>query len=96
VLSHGEDPVVTGMQRVDGTWVLDRDGLLLESDQLYRVLVDSSMYMDDYGYELIGDFNPHGANTGIDSRTPVIDWLENQDSSPEHPLELFIELSEGS
>ncbi len=70
VLSHGEDPVVTGMQRVDDTWVLDRDGEPLDSDQVYRVLIDLSMYMGDYGYELIGEFNPHGANTGIDSRTP--------------------------
>ncbi len=92
VLSHGEDPVVMGMQPVDDTWVLEQDGEPLDSDQVYRVLVDSSMFMGDYGYELIGEFNPHGANTGVDSRTPVIDWLENQDSSPEHPLNLLPEL----
>jgi 2',3'-cyclic-nucleotide 2'-phosphodiesterase (5'-nucleotidase family) len=95
VLSHGEDPVVTGLHQVDGIWMLDRDGEPLGSDQVYRVLVDSSMYMGDYGYELIGEFNPQGANTGIDSRTPVIEWLESQNSTAEHPLELLPELSEG-
>jgi len=95
VLSHGEDPVVTGMQQVNDTWVLDQDGEPLDSDQVYRVLVDSSMYTGEYGYGLIGEFNPQGANTGIDGRTPVIEWLEKQNSTPDHPLELLPELSEG-
>ncbi len=84
---HVDATVAGGMHRQDRDWVLDETGERLDADAIYSVLVNSFMYAGGDGYTLFASYDPDAYNTGIDWRQPVIDWILEQDSSPEQPLD---------
>jgi len=88
---HLDATVAGGMNREDFHWLLDETGERLEGDTTYSVLVNNFMYAGGDGYNLFAHYDPDAYNTGIDWRQPVIDWILDQDSSPEQPLDKAIE-----
>ena len=88
---HLDATVAGGMHREDFHWVMDETGERLEGDTVYSVLVNNFMYAGGDGYNLFAHYDPNAYNTGIDWRQPVIDWILDQDSSPEQPLDNAIE-----
>lgn len=88
VLEQGNRPVVAGVQRRDGNWILARNGQPLDAEQNYRVLVNSFMYAGGDNYEALAEEDPAGFDTGINYRQPFQDWLQAQGSDSANPLSL--------
>jgi 5'-nucleotidase / UDP-sugar diphosphatase len=56
----------------------------------YRVLVNDYMYAGGDGYAF-ATYDPDAYMTGIDWRQPVIEWISQLDTSPQNPLEAFLD-----
>ena len=69
------------------------DGNPLDPEATYHVLVNNFMYYGGDGY-LFSEHNPDGYDTGIHWREPVIEWIIAQQTSPERPLETFLDDTE--
>lgn len=69
------------------------DGSPLDPEAAYHVLVNNFTYAggDDY---LFSVHNPHGYDTGIHWRDPVIEWIIAQQTSPERPLETLVDATQ--
>ncbi|MEJ2709050.1 MAG: bifunctional UDP-sugar hydrolase/5'-nucleotidase [Anaerolineales bacterium] len=94
--SAGEQPAVGGMHQESGRWILDDTGQPLESTSTYSLLTTDYLYAGGAGYEMLASFDPDAYNTGIDWRQPVIDWISDQKSSPERPLDPALHSLAGS
>jgi 2',3'-cyclic-nucleotide 2'-phosphodiesterase (5'-nucleotidase family) len=81
-------PVAGGMTTV-GKYEL-RDGTPLDPDATYHVLVNDFMYAGGDGF-LFQEQDPDAYNTSIDWRQPVIDWILSLDTSPENPLDGYLD-----
>ncbi len=82
ISTAAEAPAIGGLlQKDDGVWLMEKPNNELEADQVYTVLVNSYMYFQSGDYKLISQYNPGGYNTGIDARTPVIEWVIQQGST---------------
>jgi 2',3'-cyclic-nucleotide 2'-phosphodiesterase (5'-nucleotidase family) len=82
---------VGGMHRQVGAgWVLDRSGEGIDPEQIYSVLVNDYMYAGGDGYTILAEADPSAYQTGIDWRQPVIDWIVEQGSTVENPLDAAI------
>jgi len=88
---HRDATVAGGMHRDGSHWVLNETGERLDGDTVYRVLVNSFMYAGGDGYNFFAHYDPNAYNTGIDWRQPLIDWILDQDSGPDQPLDEAIE-----
>ncbi|MDF1514707.1 MAG: bifunctional UDP-sugar hydrolase/5'-nucleotidase [Anaerolineae bacterium] len=88
-LKHGSrQPAIGGVSTKGGYSFLD--GSPIDQDAVYHVLVNNFMYAGGDGYTF-SDYDPDAYETGIDWRQPVIDWIIEQKSSIEQPLENFID-----
>ena len=87
-LNEGTRPVVGGLERRNGRWIVSRTGEALDSRENYRVLVNSFMYAGGDNYTMLPEADPNGFDTGLNYRQPFQDWLQQQDSSPDQPLRL--------
>lgn len=85
--SGGEQPAVGGMHQEGGRWILNGSGQPLQSTSTYSLLTTDYLYAGGAGYGMLASFDPDAYNTGIDWRQPVIDWISDQKSSPESPLD---------
>lgn len=63
-----------------------RDGLPLQSDGFYHVLMPDSLYNGGNYYPIKG-YQPRIEHTGIDWRVPVVDWIATLHTSRSDPLE---------
>jgi 5'-nucleotidase/UDP-sugar diphosphatase len=88
VLAQGEAPYVEGLIRTENDWRLAKTGRLIDTDETYRVLINSFMYEGGAGYDAIAKFDSAGFDTEIHYRQPLVDWLLEQDSSTSRPLVL--------
>lgn len=88
---HGaRRPAVGGMVRQGATyWV---NGEPLDPAAIYHVLINNFMYAggDDYAF---AEYDPDAYETGIDWRQPVIEWLSALETSPDDPLEHYLDTS---
>jgi len=73
------DPALAGLTRSE-----------IDPQATYRVLVNDFMYGGGDGYRL-KKYDPNAYNTGIDWRQPLIDWLVALNTSPEKPLDSYLE-----
>jgi len=66
------------------------DGSPLDPEATYHVLVNNFIYAggDDYLFVM---HDSDAYDTGIHWREPVIEWILAQETSPEHPLETFLD-----
>jgi 5'-nucleotidase/UDP-sugar diphosphatase len=81
-------PVVAGMTTVGGYTMAD--GTPLDAQATYHVLVNDFMYAggDDFKLKV---YDPDAYDTAIDWRQPVIDWITSLDTSPEDPLDEYLD-----
>jgi 2',3'-cyclic-nucleotide 2'-phosphodiesterase (5'-nucleotidase family) len=88
VLRSGiSQPAIGGMHRAGVSWVLNKTGQPLEKNRVYSVLVNDFMYAGGDKYQLLAQFDPDAYNTAIDWRQPVIDWILDQESTQDIPLD---------
>jgi 2',3'-cyclic-nucleotide 2'-phosphodiesterase (5'-nucleotidase family) len=81
-------PVVGGMTTLPTVQLAD--GAPLDDNATYHVLVNDFMYGggDDFRLQ---SYDPAAYNTAIDWRQPVIDWISALDTSPENPLDAYLD-----
>jgi 5'-nucleotidase/UDP-sugar diphosphatase len=81
-------PVVGGMTTVGGCRL--SDGTPVAPDGIYHVLVNDFMYAGGDNFRL-QEYDPDAYNTAIDWRQPVIDWILSLNTSPEDPLDKYLD-----
>jgi 2',3'-cyclic-nucleotide 2'-phosphodiesterase (5'-nucleotidase family) len=81
-------PVAAGMSTV-GKYTLS-DGRELDKEATYHVLVNDFMYAGGDGF-VFQEQDPDAYNTSIDWRQPVIDWIVTLKTSPEDPLDNYLD-----
>lgn len=79
-LEEGGRPVVGGLYREDGTWMVSGTGEKLDDNRTYRVLVNSFMYSGGDNFGAIPAADPSGFDTGVNYRQPFVDWLKSVES----------------
>jgi 5'-nucleotidase / UDP-sugar diphosphatase len=85
-LDQGGRPVVAGMERSDGRWILTRTEEQLLPEQEYTLLLNSFMYAGGDNFSAIAQANPDGFDTGVNYRQPFVDWLKDLGSSADNPI----------
>lgn len=90
ILNRTED-AVGGVYRQTGEWILNKTDQPIARDMVYSLLVSDFMYAGGDGYSQLAIFDPEAYNTAIDWRQPVIDWMLEQASTPESPLDEAID-----
>lgn len=85
-IDEGGRPVLGGLSRRGGSWVIERTGEPLQADKQYRVLLNSFMYAGGDNFGAIAEEDPNGFDMGINYRQPFQDWLKQQQSSADRPL----------
>ncbi len=88
-LEHGSRRPAMGGVTTKGGYKL-ANGSIIEDSATYHVLINNFMYAGGDGYKF-AEYDPHAYETGIDWRQPVIDWIIEQQSSEENPLETYID-----
>lgn len=97
LLGIAYNEAIGGVRLEGAEWVLNRTNEPIDPAATYQLLVNNFMYAGGDGYELLAEFDPDAYDTGIDWRQPVIDWLIDQPSSPDAPLDDAIDqLGHGS
>lgn len=91
VVERGKSPAVGGTYKSGDQWIIDKTGEPLGEDKTYVVLVNDFMYAGGDNYDMLAQFDPDAYDTSIGWRDPVIDWIREQGSTPEKPLDLVIE-----
>jgi 5'-nucleotidase / UDP-sugar diphosphatase len=91
VLIRYSSAVIGGIHKEGFQWVLDQTGDPLQPGEEYSVLVIDYLYFGGDGFDSLAEFDPDAYNTSIDWRQPVIDWILAQNSSPENPLDQFLQ-----
>jgi 5'-nucleotidase/UDP-sugar diphosphatase len=66
------------------------DGTPLDPEATYHVLVNDFMYAGGDGF-MFQEQDPDAYNTSIDWRQPVIDWILSLNTSPENPLDGYLD-----
>ena len=87
-LEQGERAAVAGLERRGRTNYVTSRGAPLEDNETYRVLVNSFMYAGGSGWTIFAEVDPDAYDTGINYHQPFQDWLQQQNSSAEQPLQL--------
>jgi 2',3'-cyclic-nucleotide 2'-phosphodiesterase (5'-nucleotidase family) len=90
VLVTASSPVIGGLHKEGGKWVLNKTGQPLDKNATYSVLVNDFMYSGGDHYTLLAKYDPDAYNTAIDWRQPVIDWIKAQNSSSSNPLDAAV------
>jgi 2',3'-cyclic-nucleotide 2'-phosphodiesterase (5'-nucleotidase family) len=82
------DPAMGGMTTVGGYQLAD--GTPLDPGATYHVLVSDFMYAGGDNFKFKAQ-NPDAYNTTIDWRQPVIDWITSLGTSPNDPLDAYLD-----
>jgi len=75
---------IGGLIHRSDRWELSKNGEPLVSNDTYIVLINSFMYARN---SLFGSLDPNGYDTSILYRQPLINWILDQDSDIDHPLD---------
>jgi 5'-nucleotidase/UDP-sugar diphosphatase len=82
------NPVLSGMTAAGGYRL--SDGVPVDPQAVYHVLVNDFMYAGGDGFTF-NQHDPDAYNTGIDWRQPVIDWVTQLKTSPDNPLDNYLD-----
>jgi 2',3'-cyclic-nucleotide 2'-phosphodiesterase (5'-nucleotidase family) len=86
---HGSRrPAIAGLGQSGAKYTIG--DMPLDPDAIYHVLINDFMYAGGDGY-LFADYDPAGYMTGIDWRQPVIDWITSLRTTPNDPLENYLD-----
>lgn len=81
------DAAIGGTYRQGGEWILSRTGDIIDPGKDYGLLVNDFMYAGGDGFGNLAEFDPDAYDTAINWRQPVIDWIEEQNSTAEKPID---------
>jgi 2',3'-cyclic-nucleotide 2'-phosphodiesterase (5'-nucleotidase family) len=81
-------PSVGGLSETDGVYTLS-DGSPLDPQASYQVLIPNSLY-EGGNYYNVRSYDPTAAYTGLDWRTPIVDWVIRLKTSRQAPLETYL------
>jgi len=81
-------PGMGGLVKKEGIYYLD-DGHPLDSRVRYNVLIPDGLYEGE-NYFNIKKHDPNGYYTGVNWRTPVLDWVRNLKTSSHNKLEAYL------
>ena len=81
-----KETVVAGAALRAGKWLVGRSKAPLDPNASYRVATIDFLYFGGDGYRF-QKHDPTPQETGLDWRTPVIEWTRKQNSSATKPLE---------
>ncbi|MCA9925744.1 MAG: 5'-nucleotidase C-terminal domain-containing protein [Anaerolineales bacterium] len=87
ILARSVGDAIGGVHQVGTAWVLSNSGVAIEPDTTYNLLVNDFMYAGGDDYTILAEADPNAYDTGIDWRQPVIDWLVNQGSTVDNPID---------
>lgn len=88
-VKHGtRSPAIGGMTTKGGYRLAN--GSTIDPSITYHILINNYMYDGGDGYKF-AEYDPYAYETGIDWRQPVIDWIIDQKSNRENPLESAID-----
>ena len=80
------DLAVGGLRHENGKWIVKSSGEKIDPAATYTVLVNDFMFNGGDGYEELATYDPQAIETGLDWRQPVIDWIREQGSTEQSPL----------
>ncbi len=83
-------PVLGGIYQRGAEWILEQTGEPIQADQTYSILTTDFLYYGGSGYDF-ARYDADAYNTSIDWRQPIIDWIVDQGSSEENPLDQAID-----
>jgi 2',3'-cyclic-nucleotide 2'-phosphodiesterase (5'-nucleotidase family) len=86
---HSNRKVALGGMRARAGYEL-LDGTPLDPEATYQVLVNDFMYAGGSGFRF-QEYDPDAYHTGIDWRQPVMDWITKLNTSPDDPLENYLD-----
>ena len=90
--THGSRrPAVGGLRRTGSDYTVN--GTPLDPQATYQVLVNDYMYAGGDGYAF-ATYDPDAYLTGIDWRQPLIEWISGLRTSPDDPLENYLDTSQ--
>ena len=78
-------PRMGGLVEKEGILYLD-NGLPLESRVSYNVIIPDGLFEGENYFNII-KYDPNGNYTGVNWRTPVLEWVRNLKTSPNNALE---------
>jgi len=78
-------PSVGGLVEVEGGYTLS-DGTPLDANNSYHVLIPNSLYEGGNYYD-VRKYDLNATYTGLDWRSPVVEWLTRLNTSRHDPLE---------
>lgn len=84
---RGDNFAIGGLTRHAGRWEFRKNGEPLDSNDRYIVLVNDYMYEGSYTFR---GLDPNGYYLSINYRQPLINWVIDQASDIDHPLEDFL------
>jgi len=91
ILERSKSPAYGGVKPAGAGWVMAGTGEPLSADKLYTVLVNDFMYAGGDSYEELAEYDPDAVFTSIGWREPLIEWIKNQHSSQQNPLDSALE-----
>ena len=92
VLAFGNGiPPVGGIHLGVGQWVFDTTGEPIDPNASYSLLVTDYLYAGGSDYTMLAEYDSDPYYTAISWRQPVIDWITDQESTAENPLDWVFE-----
>ena len=88
-----DKPIVAGLTKFAGKWVITKTGEQLDLEQRYCVLINSFMYAGGDGYNF-SNYAPTAYETAVHYRQPLIDWLRAQGTNEFIPINELVEVSD--
>ncbi len=77
-----------GVSKTDDGWV-DASGAPIDPSRSYKVVTIDFLYFGGSGLHLEAE-DPHGLDTGVDWREPLIRWIKGKRTSKSRPLETLL------
>lgn len=84
---EARQPILGGISEIENYGL--RDGSSLQPDHSYHVLMPDSIYKGGNYYQ-VKPYQPRVEYTGIDWRTPVVDWIASLRTTRINPLEDYL------
>lgn len=81
-------PLLGGVYEVEGEFQL-QDGTPLDPSAIYCLLIPNALY-EGANYYSVQEYAPNGKSTGLDWRSPIVDWVIKQQTSKGNPLEQLL------
>ena len=91
ILARSTGEAIGGVYLDGFSWVFKDSGETIDPDGSYSLLVNDFMYAGGDDYAILAESDPDAYDTSIDWRQPVIDWILEQESSRDEPIDALIE-----